>query len=147
MKTLSFILLLLVGSSMVFAQSESKKKKMIGDIERVMSDQVAAWNRGDIQGFMEGYWKSDDLRFVSGNSVSKGWQEALNRYKRTYDTREKMGTLTFSDLSVNILDNRNAFAFGRWTLKRVEDQPTGLFTLIFRKTKDGWKIVHDHTSS
>lgn len=119
----------------------------MSDIEKVMTDQVAAWNRGDIEGFMDGYWKSDEMRFVSGNSVSKGWQAALDRYKRTYDTKEKMGFLTFSDSVVTVLNENNAYVFGRWTLKRAGDEPTGLFTLVFRRTDDGWKIIHDHTSS
>ncbi|REJ75641.1 MAG: nuclear transport factor 2 family protein [Acidobacteria bacterium] len=144
--TLAIAIALLMTVS-VFAQSVKDSFEISRDIDKVLEDQVAAWNAGDIEGFMKGYWKSDEMRFVSGNSISMGWQAALDRYKRNYDTREKMGTLTFSESIVTVLDKNNAYVFGRWTLKRTNDEPTGLFTLIFRRTDDGWKITHDHTSS
>lgn len=147
MKMLITFLLVLFAATSAFAQSDKQKAKIMSEIEKVMTDQVAAWNRGDIEGFMDGYWKSEEMRFVSGNSISMGWQAALDRYKRNYDTKEKMGFLTFSDSVVTVLDKNNAYVFGRWTLKRESDEPTGLFTLVFRKTDDGWKIIHDHTSS
>lgn len=141
------ILLVLIAATAAFAQSDKQKTKIMSEIEKVLNDQVAAWNEGDIEGFMDGYWKSEEMRFVSGNSISMGWQAALDRYKRSYDTKEKMGTLIFSDSIVTVLDKNNAYVFGRWTLKRTNDEPTGLFTLVFRRTGDGWKIIHDHTSS
>ena len=141
-----FALIVLAAVS-VSAQSEKEKTKIITEIEQVMTAQTAAWNRGDIDGFMEGYWKSEEMRFVSGNSVTMGWQGALDRYKRSYDTREKMGELTFEDPVIVVLDKNNAYVFGRFTLVRKEDKPTGLFTLVFRRIKDGWRIIHDHTSS
>jgi len=110
-----------------------------------MDDQAAAWNRGDIEGFMQGYWNSDKLVFVS-NQVTRGWQPTLDRYKKTYDSRAKMGTLTFSDLEITVLSKDAAVVLGSWSLARESDNPHGKFTLIFRKFKDGWKIVHDHTS-
>ncbi len=139
--------ILFAAAGAAFGQSEKQKAKIISEIEKVMTEQTAAWNQGDIDSFMKGYWKSDDMRFVSGNSVAMGWQAALDRYKKSYDTREKMGRLTFSDPVVVVLDKNNAYVFGRFTLERVNDTPTGLFTLIFRNTKDGWKIIHDHTST
>ncbi len=141
------VLLIALSCTAAFGQSERAKARIITEIEQVMTKQTAAWNRGDIEGFMEGYWKSDEMRFVSGNSVSLGWQAALDRYKRNYDTLEKMGTLTFDDPVVVVLDKNNAYVFGRFTLVRKNDKPTGLFTLVFRRTKEGWKIIHDHTSS
>lgn len=114
-------------------------------IRKVMDDQAAAWNRGDIEGFMQGYWNSDKLVFVS-NQVTRGWQPTLDRYKKTYDSRAKMGTLTFSDLEITVLSKDAAVVLGSWSLARESDNPHGKFTLIFRKFKDGWKIVHDHTS-
>ena len=130
-----------------FSQTDKQKAKIISEIEKVMTEQTAAWNRGDIDGFMEGYWKSEEMRFVSGNSVSMGWQAALDRYKKSYDTRAKMGELTFEDPVIVVLDKNNAYVFGRFILVRENDKPTGLFTLVFRRTKDGWKIIHDHTST
>ncbi len=132
---------------MAFAQSDKQKKQIEKSVLGVMNTQVAAWNKGDIDGFMEGCWKSEKMTFVSGNNVSFGWQAALDNYKKGYDSREKMGTLSFSEIDVMVLSKEAAYVRGRWTLKREKDKPTGLFTLIFRDTDDGWKVVHDHTSS
>jgi ketosteroid isomerase-like protein len=139
------ILILAVG---IFAQSKEEKTKAA--IQKVMEVQTAAWNRGDIDGFMQGYWNSPDMKFVSGDNVARGWQAALDRYKKSYDSKAKMGILTFSGLEINILSKDAAIVLGNWALERevegVKDNPHGKFTLIFRKFKDGWKVVHDHTS-
>ncbi len=129
-----------------FAQTEQRKMKFAEEIKAVMNEQTAAWNRGDIEGFMQGYWNSPQLVFVSGANVTKGWQPTLDRYKKNYDSRSKMGVLTFSDLSVEVLSKDSAVVLGSWALQREKDNPHGKFTLIFRKFRDGWKIVHDHTS-
>jgi ketosteroid isomerase-like protein len=116
-------------------------------IARVLMAQRDAWNRGDIEAFMTGYWKSGELRFASGGTVTKGWQATLDGYRERYDDREKMGTLRFSGLDVSILSEDAALVFGRWKLERKDDAPGGLFTLLFRKIDDKWMIVHDHTSA
>jgi ketosteroid isomerase-like protein len=116
-------------------------------IRAVLDAQAAAWNRGDVEGYMDGYDRSPKTEFVGGDSITRGWQEVLDRYKQKYDTREKMGTLTFTDLEINILSRDAALVLGRWRLKRANDEPHGTFTLLFRKTKAGWRIVHDHSSS
>jgi beta-aspartyl-peptidase (threonine type) len=122
--------------------------KTIAAIRSVLDAQVAAWNRGDIDGFMDGYWRSPETVFVSGDSVTHGWQTVLERYKKGYDTREKMGTLTFSDLEIKPIGKDAAVVLGRWQLTRAEGgNPHGRFTLIFRHVAQGWRIVHDHTSS
>ncbi len=139
-------MLILLGSSIVFAQSVKRDKKTASEIRKVMDAQVMAWNNGDIDGFMRGYWNSPDLVFVSGANVTRGWQPTIERYKKTYDSRAKMGTLTFSDLEVDVLSKDSATVLGSWALAREKDNPEGKFTLIFRKFRDGWKIVHDHTS-
>jgi ketosteroid isomerase-like protein len=145
MKMISIcFLLLLIFSAAAFAQSSDEKAKAA--IRKVMDEQAAAWNRGDIDGFMQGYWNSPDLKFVSGDNVTKGWQPTLDRYKKSYNTRAKMGTLTFSDLDITILSSKSAVVLGNWALQRDGDNPKGKFTLIFRKLKEGWRIVHDHTS-
>lgn len=113
----------------------------------VMADQVKAWNEGDIEGYMGGYDRSDSLRFASGGEVNRGWTATLARYKRRYSSRAEMGVLTFTDLDVTVLSEDAALVFGAWKLEREKDSPWGLFTLLFRKTDDGWRIVHDHTSS
>ncbi len=140
---ISFALSLVLGS-VIFAQSKEDKIKT--DVRQVMDEQVAAWNRGDIDGFMKGYWNSPNMTFVSGNNVTKGWQPTLERYKKSYDTRAKMGVLSFTDLEITITSKESAVVLGRFTLVREMDKPTGLFTLNFRKFKDGWKIIIDHTS-
>ena len=116
-------------------------------IERVLADQAAAWNRGDIDAFMEGYAKTPSLRFASGGGVTYGWQQTLDRYKQRYPDRAAMGTLTFSDLDVTPLPPDAALVFGRWRLQTEKGAPDGLFTLLFRRTGDGWRIVADHTSA
>ena len=116
-------------------------------IRAVIEAQRDAWNRGDIEGYMAGYARSPDTVFVSGDNVTHGWQTVLDHYKKGYDSREKMGVLTFSDLEITMLGKDSAVVVGRWHLQRAKDEPRGLFTLVFRKTKQGWKIIHDHTSS
>lgn len=143
MKTLIFAFLILSAIS-VSAQGKDEKTKAA--IKKVMDEQTAAWNRGDIEGFMQGYWNSPEMMFVSGDSMTKGWQPTLDRYKKSYDSKARMGVLTFSELEITLTGKDSAVVFGRFTLVREKDKPTGLFTLNFRKFKDGWKIILDHTS-
>lgn len=145
MKLNSALALVILFASVSFSQSEAQKKKITNDITAVMNEQSAAWNRGDIEGFMRGYWNSDKLVFVSSR-VTRGWQPTLENYKRSYPTREAMGTLTFSDLEMTVLSKDAAVVLGSWALQRASDNPKGKFTLIFRKFKEGWRIVHDHTT-
>jgi len=143
MKRLLFgttILLLMAGASL--GQSTASESA----IRKVMDEQAAAWNKGDIDGYMKGYWVSDKLTFVSGDTVTRGWQATLDRYKKGYNTREKMGVLTFSDLEITVLSKDAAIVLGSWHLKRSKDEPHGKFTLVFRKFKEGWRITLDHTS-
>lgn len=128
----------------VSAQSRDERAK--NEIRKVMDAQAAAWNRGSVEGFMEGYWKSENLVFVSGDNVRRGWQGVTDNYKKSYNTREKMGTLTFSDLEITVVSKDSAVVLGRWKVAHEPKDSQGRFTLIFRKFKDGWKIVHDHTS-
>jgi len=115
-------------------------------ILEVIGQQAKAWNRGDVEGYMQGYWKSEKLRFASGDKVTYGWQQTLNNYKKSYPSKTKMGELVFSEIKIEILSENEALAFGRWKLIRKGDNPQGLFTLHFHKFADGWKIVSDHTS-
>jgi ketosteroid isomerase-like protein len=117
-------------------------------IRTLLADQVAAWNRGDIDGFMEGYWRSPEMRFASGGSVRQGWQAARDAYHAGYPDRAAMGTLSFSDLDVQIVAPGHALAFGRWSLgETTRETSSGLFTLVLRRMPEGWRIVHDHTSA
>lgn len=113
----------------------------------VIQRQIEGWNNGKIETFMQGYAQSDSLRFASGGTVTYGWKTMLDRYKKSYSSREKMGVLRFTDMSIEMVSADAAIIFGRWILKRKEDEPQGLFTLLFRKTNGEWRIVHDHTSS
>ncbi len=118
-------------------------------MQPLLDTQVEAWNAGDINAFMEGYWKSDSLRFASGGNVRRGWDETLARYLATYPDRAAMGTLTFEDLELQKLSEQWATGFGRFRLKRTPplDDLTGLFTLMFEKRNGSWIIVSDHTSA
>jgi beta-aspartyl-peptidase (threonine type) len=117
-------------------------------IRKVLDDQDAAWNKGDLEGFMAGYRKSDELTFFSGKDVVKGWNATLERYKKRYKSEGKeMGKLTFSELKIDVLGPESAAVRGRFKVVTSKETMQGLFTLLFRKTADGWKIVHDHTSA
>lgn len=146
MKTGFLILLILLVPIGLLGQSENQKSKIKREIVAVMDAQTAAWNRGDIDAFMQGYWRSDKLLFVSGDDVTRGWQTTLDRYKRNYNSREKMGNLRFSDLEIDVVSKDTAIVLGSWALARAADNPKGKFTLVFRKFGEGWRIVRDHTS-
>lgn len=146
MKMVIVLTAILFCSFVASAQSVKEQNAIMSDIKTVMNDQAADWNRGDIEAFMRGYWNSEKLVFASSDGVTHGWQPTLDRYKKSYDSRSKMGILTFSDLEMTILSKDAAVVLGSWSLAREKDNPRGKFTLIFRKFKDGWRIVHDHTS-
>jgi len=118
-------------------------------IEQVLKTQQDAWNRHDLEAFMTGYWNSPELTFISGANKASGWQAALDRYRKTYQGGGKeMGKLDFSDLRIEPLGNDAAFVRGAWHLTMSDgNTPHGLFTLVFRRFPDGWKIIHDHTSA
>jgi ketosteroid isomerase-like protein len=117
-------------------------------IEHVLRTQQDAWNRHDLEGFMIGYWNSPELTFFSGVKEMNGWQAAIDRYRATYSSPgHEMGKLEFSGLRVEVLGQDGAFVRGSWKLTMSDGKtPHGLFTLVFRKFPEGWKIVHDHTS-
>lgn len=136
------LLFLPLAGHAAWAQTEEAQ------IELLLENQAAAWNAGDIETFMDGYIESPELRFVSGAGVRKGYRETLERYLKTYDTPEKMGTLAFADLDITILSPEAALAFGHWHLTRPEAGDIGgVFTLVLRHTGHGWRIIHDHTST
>lgn len=112
----------------------------------VLKKQQDDWNAGDIDQFMAGYIRSDSVRYASEAEVHYGWEATRERFHKTYPDRAAMGILTFSDFDIEVLSGDATMVFGRFHLKREADEPTGLFTLLFRKTDKGWQIVHDHTS-
>ena len=121
----------------------------VAAVRRLLEDQQQAWNRHDLEGFMSGYWNSADLTFFSGAQQIVGWQGAIDRYRKNYQQAGKeMGRLEFSDVKIESLGNDTAFVRGAWRVTMSDGKsPHGLFTLIFRKFPNGWKIVHDHTSA
>lgn len=145
MKILAALALLLLASACKTISHESEAR----DIEAVVRAQEAAWNRGDVEGFMKaGYWRSPDLTFFSGGRVTRGFEPVLAGYLKRYKSEgTETGKLAFTELDVQPLSEDAAIVRGRWDL-HYERQPDigGLFTLVFRMTKDGWRIVHDHTS-
>jgi ketosteroid isomerase-like protein len=130
--------------------AEEKDSESAKAIRKVLDDQVVCWNKGDLKGFMDGYWNSKELSFYSGNKKTLGWQETLERYQKKYQGEgNEMGQLKFSELEIQLLGEKNAVVKGRWelTLSKDKEKPNGLFTLIVQKTDSGWKIIHDHTSN
>ena len=117
-------------------------------VRKVLDDQVVAWNKGDLEGFMAGYWKSEKLSFFSGDKKTAGWQATLDRYRKRYQADGKeMGKLSFDELSIELLGDSHVLVRGRFRLQLKNDAPTGIFTLVLRRLPEGWRIVHDHTSS
>jgi len=118
-------------------------------VRLVLARQQEAWNRHDLESFMSGYWNSPELTFFSGTKISSGWQATIERYRKTYQSEgREMGKLEFSDLNIDALSSDSAFVRGAWHLTMSDGKtPHGLFTLIFRKFPEGWKIIHDHTSA
>lgn len=143
---ISFVVALIAVSASGILGAATKSLDVAAEIRAVMSAQVAAWNRGDIDGFMQGYARSEATEFVSGDKLTRGWQTVRDRYKKKYDSRDKMGRLAFSEIKVTPLGPDAALVLGRWKLHRKSDNPHGIFTLLFRRTPAGWRIVHDHTS-
>jgi beta-aspartyl-peptidase (threonine type) len=117
-------------------------------IEKVITGQQAAWNRHDLDAFMTGYWNSPLVTFSSGSQTIHGWQTTLDHYRKSYQSGgAEMGTLTFSDLKIEMLGDDAALVRGAFHLKMSDGKtPHGVFTLIFRKFPEGWRIVHDHSS-
>lgn len=116
------------------------------EIKALLTEQVGHWNAGDIDGFMQYYWKSDDLTFSSGGTTRRGWDETLRRYRERYPTPERMGRTTFSGLEMRPLGDTAALVLGRWELERKPDPIGGNFTLVLEKQDGRWVIIHDHTS-
>jgi len=137
-----------IGSLVIlalFSTVAAGDSQAVQDIQKVLADQVAAWNAKNIEGFMAYYWESEGLTFQSGPNKLRGWQTMLDRYKKNY-AGDKWGVLSFSDLEINLLAPDAAYVLGRWKLDGTAQPLRGVFTLIFRKFPEGWRIVHDHTS-
>ncbi len=141
--------LFVIGAALTaFSHAQDTGNDAQSAIRGVIDEQQAAWNRGDLEGFMAGYWNSNDLTFFSGGRESKGWQAALDRYKKNYRSPgHEMGKLEFAGLRIELLGPESAVVRGEFHLTMSDGRkPHGLFTLIFRRFPGGWKIIHDHSS-
>jgi len=141
MKPLLIFLVALVGLNSCIMKPSAEE-----EISETLQLQQKSWNEGDVNGFMNYYLNSDDLTFAGINGVTKGHEQVLKRYLKNYDTPEKMGTLDFTILEFHQLSDKSAYLIGEWSLQRLDDNPSGYFTLVWEKVNGQWKIIHDHTS-
>lgn len=145
---LSFLSILLVlGGACFLTRVAEPHEADRQAIQSVLSAQQAAWNRGDLDAFLVGYWHSPELTFSGSSGVSRGWDSVLARYKKNYPDHAAMGELNFSDLEFHFLGADAALVLGKWHLKRERGDIGGVFTLVWQKFPEGWKIIHDHTSA
>jgi ketosteroid isomerase-like protein len=136
-----------VGSGSAAAYAPRATPDDESRIRAVLNEQVAAWNRGDVDAFMNGYWRSDKTLFVGANGVTRGWLHVLDRYHHAYPDRAAMGRLAFSNLEIQQDCAKAAIVIGEYHLQREKDHPSGIFTLNFRKFPEGWRIAVDHTTA
>lgn len=147
MRKLLFPFFLLV-TSLVFAQSKPTQPADRNEsaIREILEKQIAAWNRGDIEGFMNGYWENDSLMFIGKSGVTYGWSNTLNNYKKNYPDTAAMGKLTFTLINVKQLSKEYYHVTGQWFLKRSIGDIGGHYTLLFRQINGRWVIISDHSS-
>jgi ketosteroid isomerase-like protein len=126
-----------------FIQAQSKDEK---DVRQLLTEQDAAWNRGDIEGFMKGYWLSDSLMFIGKSGITYGWQKTMENYKNRYPDTAAMGKLNFEYIEMKQLSENYFFVVGKWYLTRTIGNLNGAFTLLLRKINNTWVIVKDHSS-
>ncbi|MCO4293481.1 nuclear transport factor 2 family protein [Solitalea sp. MAHUQ-68] len=122
------------------------QSKDVAVIKNLLNTQAKAWSAGNLEEFMDGYWKSDSLMFIGKNGPKYGWQTTLDNYKKSYPDKSAMGQLNFNIIKVEVLSPTSAFVIGRWELEREKDKPSGYYTLLLKKIKGKWKIVADHSS-
>ncbi len=139
----AFTLLLIIIGLTASAQSKGEPAAIRGLLQK----QTLSWNRGDLEGFMQTYWKSDSLMFIGKNGVVLGWQSTLDNYKKGYPDTAAMGKLSFDIIQVKKLSPEYYFVVGKWMLKRTAGDLSGHYTLLMRKLKGQWKIIADHSSS
>jgi ketosteroid isomerase-like protein len=140
-KIIVCLLLSLCFYTKAIAQSKEQKA-----VVAVLESQRLAWNKGNIEEYMQGYWKSDSLVFVGKNGPQYGWNKTLQNYQKSYPNKEAMGELQFNFINIEIIGQDQAFVLGQWKLTREKDEPQGFFTLRLKKIKGEWKVVYDHSS-
>lgn len=132
--------------AILFVQQSHAQNEDVKSINAILSNQITAWNTGNIEAFMSGYLNSDSLVFIGKSGPTYGFKNTLNNYKKNYPDTSHMGKLNFDILSLKALNNNHYFVIGKWHLTRTVGNLNGTFSLIFRKTKEGWKIIADHSS-
>jgi ketosteroid isomerase-like protein len=158
MKPLQFLFVAAI-SLLIFSCGNDTKESKAGtvsgfskddekEILQLMAKQSTDWSAGNLEKFMEGYWKNDSLQFIKRRKILKGWQETMDNYKKTYtdSTATEMGKLQYEILKLNPISGDAAFMTGRFKLERGKRKNTGIFTLVFRKIDGRWVIVYDHTT-
>lgn len=152
-KTLSSIVLILLSPLLANLSCSDNSRNLNPDetyktIDILMKHQETSWNNGDIDAFMDFYWESDSLQFIGKSGVNFGWLTTLNNYKKSYNSNEKMGNLSFENISYKILNNNSVLITGKWHLSRNEELKDieGHYTLIWKMIDGHWKIVYDHSS-
>ncbi|WP_316769199.1 YybH family protein [Pedobacter frigiditerrae] len=141
MKTTIFFVLL-AFSIVAKAQKPTEKQAILNVLEKQRAD----WNKGDVEAYMQGYWKNDSLLFVGKSGPTYGWQKTLENYKKGYPDKAAMGYLTFGIKKVEFLTKDKAFVLGSWNVKQEKAELKGYFTLLLRKIDGVWKVVVDHSS-
>lgn len=133
-------------AGMYLVQAQELKPKDKQNILEVLEKQVECWNKQDIEGFMEGYWKSDSLKFIGKSGITKGWKGTLENYRKNYPDKNAMGILKFEIINVQGIASHAAVVTGKWMLTRTIGNLQGIFTLIFERIEKKWVIVYDHSS-
>jgi uncharacterized protein (TIGR02246 family) len=141
LKISSFIILFVLVTSFTTKNVDERAAIM-----QVLEKQRSAWNKGNMEEYMQGYWKSDSLKFVGKKGIQYGYQKTLDNYKKSYKNASEMGHLVFDIIDVQVFRPENAFVLGKWKLERQSDTLSGHFTLLFKKMDKDWKIVTDHSS-
>jgi ketosteroid isomerase-like protein len=116
-------------------------------ITKILETQQSNWNQGNVNAFLEGYWHSADLTFSGSGGIARGWDSVLARYQKNYPDRAAMGHLDFSGLEFRFLGNDAALVLGHWHLARANGDVGGVFSLVWQRFPEGWRIIHDHTSA
>jgi len=136
-----FLVFFLLTTIQLFAQSKDELA-----IRRILGEQTAAWNHGDIESFMNGYWENDSLMFIGKSGVTYGWANTLNNYKKGYPDTTAMGKLSFNIITVKRLSKKYYQVVGKWNLNRSFGDLSGHYTLLFEKINGRWVIIADHSS-
>ncbi len=145
--TLQIAFLSLIAFSCANAtKNDARSTNEITEITRILNEQEMAWNRGDLEAYMQGYWQNDSLTFIGKSGVTYGWQQTLQNYKKSYPTAGAMGKLTFTIIKTELLNPENAHVIGKWHLTREAGNLQGHFSLLWQKINGSWVIVSDHSS-